>query len=530
MSFVPNITNHRPKSLSFDFGLTNIHTARLGIAALSILSASSLLPACSFKKNPGEKPDPQVVVAQTPSGDNISMNEMKVEFEPVQDQMGDYLVHVSWPKPKKVAIELNLSYKESRKDQEASGDPNDQVTTFDAELESQFTFNCRTGQTHYLVARIFPKTSFPKTHFKKTINCPVDTTVSSVVNSKKAIEELAKVNGRLLLKPGARILVEGYSLNLNLQELIVDGVAHIDVLRTQRIDDGQSRRLPLNLDHGLLRQDEQDGDFEYTSHSENIFSFAKRHKLVLDADGERLAQTAMRSLRTPSESALNWLQSQDLSNPQLNLKAKTARGELIIHLAGANGIRGKNGEEKASKSVAYLNLLRMNPPKQGQGGIDGNSHQSCRRGPDGQECKSVCSKQPTPGGKGARGVVPGINGDNGGDGMPSAAAKLDIAESSGLKLTVLTTPGAGGPAGIGGKGQPGGPGGPAGSPGTGCSAASIGPQGDSGAPGLDGTAGVSRGCGVIQIKSELISRTHFAGTANPGSACISRNDAIKKFE
>lgn len=524
MKLFPFETNHHASSF------LSTRPARLGIAALSILSASSLLPSCAFKKNPGEKPDPQVLVAQTPSGDNISMNEMKIDFEPVQDQLGNYLVHVSWPKPKKVAIELSLGYKESHKDQETSGDPSDQVITFDAENESQFTFNCKTGQTHFLIARIFPKTSFPKTHFKKTINCPVDTTVSSVINSKKSIEELAKVNGRLLLKAGARILVEGYSLNLNLQELIVEGVAHIDVIRTQRIEDAQSRRLPLNLNQGLLRQDELDGDFEYMSHGENIFSFAKRHKLVLDADGERLALTPMRSLRTPSESAMNWLQTQDNSNPQFSLKTKTARGELIISLAGADGVRGKNGEEKANKSIAYSNLLRMNSPAAGPRGVDGNSHQTCRKGPDGQECKMVCSRQPTNGGKGAQGVIPGINGDNGGDGMPSSAAKLDIAESSGLKLTVLTSPGAGGPAGVGSKGQPGGPGGAGGSPGAGCNSAAPGPQGDSAPSGINGSSGATRGCGVIQIRSDLINRTHFAGANKAGIACISRNDAIKKFD
>lgn len=525
MRFVQVETNHR-----FCSFMIASRPARLGLATLWILSASSLLPACSFKKNPGEKPDPQVVVAQTPSGDNISVNEMKIDFEPVQDHMGDYLVHVSWPTPKKVALELSLNYKENGKNEDPARDPSDQVTTFDAENESQFTFSCKTGQIHYLVARIFPKTSFPKTHFKKTINCPVDTTISSVVNSKMAAEDLAKVNGRLLLKPGARILVEGYPLNLNVQELIVDGVAHIDVIRTQRIEDGQSRRLPLNLTQGLLLPDELDGEFEYMSHSENIFSFAKRLGLSLDAEGERLAQTPMRNLKTPSESALNWLQTRDLSSPQLNLKAKTARGELIINLVGADGVRGKNGDEKANRSAAYSNLLSRNSPAQGARGTDGNSHQSCRKGPDGQECTRVCSKQPTQGGKGARGIVPGINGDNGGDGMPSAAAKLDIAESNGLKLTVLTSPGAGGPAGLGSKGQPGGPGGIGGAPGAGCNPAPAGPQGDSGAPGLNGTAGVSRGCGVIQIRSELMNHTHFAGGNTAGAACISRNDVIKKIE
>ncbi|MBK7892215.1 MAG: collagen-like protein [Bdellovibrionales bacterium] len=197
--------------------------------------------------------------------------------------------------------------------------------------------------------------------------------------------------------------------------------------------------------------------------------------------------------------------------PQINIKAKWATGHLRLQLNGVDGKPGRAGEPHS-------------PAAKGARGADGVTHiveAISRRGDP--LTKEVCRQDPTSGGPGADGAVPGKPGDAGGDAIGTSNVKLDIENSEAFALEIDLNPGKGGPGGAGSPGQDGGPGGDPGSNHGGvCHAASAGAKGRKHPQdGAAGVAGSNGSCGLIQLSSSLIDRvkirdTNFSCSKMPG--------------
>ncbi|MFN7727882.1 MAG: hypothetical protein ACK5P7_01865 [Bdellovibrio sp.] len=216
------------------------------------------------------------------------------------------------------------------------------------------------------------------------------------------------------------------------------------------------------------------------------------------------------------------------SDAQIKIAAQSASGTLLLNVSGAVGTNGRSGEE-LQKENSYVEKLKASAPASGARGNNGNSDQHCRRAPgrgvEGSEnCRTVCTREPGAGGKGANGTVAGLDGKDGAPGAFTPSIQVEIKDPKDFRLNIDLAPGAGGIAGAAGKGQPGGPGGSPGvKPEFVCTPAAYGPQGDPAPDGKPGTNGAPGGCSPIKLSESLKGLTDIkADAALPGCAEIIR--------
>lgn len=178
---------------------------------------------------------------------------------------------------------------------------------------------------------------------------------------------------------------------------------------------------------------------------------------------------------------------------KINIDVERAEGHLYVHLAGAKGVPGKSGLERAKEMQVSLTT-----PNPSQAGAPGEAGQSliravpCARGTMGDvPCDQPtvrCLAPPTNGKPGLKGQA-GIAGGDGGKGGGTGSIYFNIKDHSQFKATVYYSRGEGGDPGVGSPGFVGGVGGPPGTPSQGCPNATPGPQGPQGDHGANGAKG-----------------------------------------
>jgi hypothetical protein len=194
---------------------------------------------------------------------------------------------------------------------------------------------------------------------------------------------------------------------------------------------------------------------------------------------------------------------------KINIDVERAEGHLYVHLAGAKGVPGKSGLERAKEM--QVSLTTPNPSQAGGPGEAGKSlvrAVPCRGGTLGDvacdQPNVTCLNPPTNGKPGQKGQA-GIPGGDGGKGGGTGSIYFNIKDHSQFKTTIYYSRGEGGDPGVGSPGFAGGVGGPPGAPSQSCPNATLGPQGpqgdhgESGAKGDSGQVGDMIGNGVILI-------------------------------
>lgn len=192
----------------------------------------------------------------------------------------------------------------------------------------------------------------------------------------------------------------------------------------------------------------------------------------------------------------------------IHISAGRLKGDLKIWMFGLNGAHGRAWDE----------LLPTGTPVRGEKGPQGESGayemRSICMGGSSLNCSKTnfpaCTQRPGPGGQGGKG--PTYHGEDGKDGGGTGNLTLQLHEQLEGNVTVFIRAGKGGD---GGKGSPGLPGGEGGEPGNcppGCSHCTTakGPAGPSGEPGADGKKGADGLRGVILfMNAEVTSSPNF---------------------
>ena len=211
----------------------------------------------------------------------------------------------------------------------------------------------------------------------------------------------------------------------------------------------------------------------------------------------------------------------DDDKAEIRIRAKKASGTLTLKLSGGNAPDARSGRELQEASAEYKELLSKNPVSNGKAGEAGQSSlSSIGRGPD-RLVTTKCTKQPTNGGKGEDGKVPGMAGEDASPGGPTSRLVVAIQDVSDFQLNILNTRGKPGKAGVGGPGQRGGAGGAAGASADSCSRASEGSAGKNAPDGPSGREADFGPCGLAKLSENLLDRRILRVVSEPqGDNCI----------
>lgn len=211
----------------------------------------------------------------------------------------------------------------------------------------------------------------------------------------------------------------------------------------------------------------------------------------------------------------------DDDKAEIRIRAKKATGTLTLKLSGGNAPDARSGRELQEASAEYKELLSKNPVSNGKAGEAGQSSlSSIGRGPD-RLVTTKCTKQPTNGGKGEDGKVPGMAGEDASPGGPTSRLVVAIQDVSDFQLNILNTRGKPGKAGVGGPGQRGGAGGAAGASADSCSRASEGSAGKNAPDGPSGREADFGPCGLAKLSENLLDRRILRVVSEPqGDNCI----------
>lgn len=226
----------------------------------------------------------------------------------------------------------------------------------------------------------------------------------------------------------------------------------------------------------------------------NGFDFSMRAKRLVVSTTDIENQPPDEYSQIRSNNPLAQLKpGQRAEGSKINIDIERAEGHLYVHLAGAKGVPGKSGLERAKEMQVSLTT-----PNPSQAGAPGEAGQSliravpCARGTMGDvpcdQPTGRCLAPPTNGKPGLKGQA-GIAGGDGGKGGGTGSIYFNIKDHSQFKATVYYSRGEGGDPGVGSPGFVGGVGGPPGTPSQGCPNATPGPQGPQGDHGANGAKG-----------------------------------------
>ena len=254
-------------------------------------------------------------------------------------------------------------------------------------------------------------------------------------------------------------------------------------------------------------------DFEVTSEVAGVGSFPRdlngrlflRNNAVLKLKSSQLKLNLI-GLHVEGRATIESEFDPKATEPQVQIAAKQASGDLTILLKGYDGRDGRSGDERADASVEYQRLLEQDMPADGADGADGAEVTTNLPHPSSRLQTypvTSCTAQPGNGGNGADATVAGLDGSNGENGSPSPRMLMIVDQASQLNLTVNVSPGRGGRAGAAGHGQRGGRGGKAGKRPQSCNAVTPGKAGADARPGNPGVQGLNGACGQIEISANL---------------------------
>lgn len=378
------------------------------------------MSACAFQKDPKSKEKSKIeeLEQQLDANRPIEESEFVHTFLP-QAAIEEYVARVTLPTGRQV------SYIVTEND--------DAVMSFDGRQANSFEIPCFENRVQYKVAVIHPNGKTISTFAIKK-DCPIDQVIRK---TETRPEFLKTVTGRLVLSNGAVISLGDKPLEIDVEELIVEGPATIKTFDEQR-----SRVW-------------------------------KEKKPMIDP-------------------------------PKISIRAKKARGTLILALNGIDG------------APVWDLVPVVNPALNGKDGSDGEAeeHQRVIGGRQGSSYSGEsffhkCVKQPTSGSPGA--PSPRAKGEKGIDGNPGVGTSevhLEIGDVSAFHVEVRLNPGASGKPGQGSIFKGGKGGAPGANPHGVCRAAMAGADGADSAQGDRGDETANPKCGKIRVSSGLEGRIH----------------------
>jgi hypothetical protein len=472
-----------------------------------LISILTMLSGCSFKKNSGENqaktPDVIVVEAPIKPADAVEVRDEDIDVTYVPLEFGKYKVVLRFLQDKNVYVRVRQLTKKS---------PPQYVSSPGLlfKKDTQYSQTCMSGHAFVWDIDVYANSPVVSSTIQKEIKCPVDAILSGTYDTHKS-GQIQAIDGRLIVDDGVVIDAGTTPFVLKPRVLKINGTATIKATRTRATFWAKHNvLLARRLADPVLAEGSE--NFCLKHRGVDIFEYAKSLKLKTRGRVDNCLLPQFHDV--PNGHQAIW--ARDQHQAQLQIKSELANGALVLQLFGEDGVGGLSGNELREKHSIYQDMLRENQPTRGRDGRPGESRMK-GVGP-------VCIRPNENGGDGEPGKVPGIDGESGFDGMPSASAHIEIKNGSGLKVSVFVRPGLGGRGGLGGDGQPGSAGGSPGKdpyPYLNCRPAKPGNAGGNAAPGVPGADGSAGGCGLVQIGREFAEPVRVEGLNPEANACLS---------
>lgn len=385
------------------------------ISGLLILTLT-IVSGCSFEKNSGENQakTPDVIVVEAPpkevSGAVVLAEDIVTKIEPLE--FGKYQVEFSFREEKEAAVRLKyVSHVE------VSG-----IETLPIMVSQGNGYRtvCKSGEKIQFQFDVYTRSGLPNQVFQKSVSCPTDLRVLKHLNEAEA-SALSSVTGRLYIANGVVIKNGRDQLWLRAKSIKLDGDVTIITTRYREVrDDGT--RFPRDLNEKMYRGSGEDCPRRHGVSLARVSSFGgfrQPHGSIRFCSDNR---------EFDLESGLQVLYRNDREKPNVLIQSDFVSGLLRVVLIGADGADGVSGDDIGRLDAYYQNLLYLNTPEQGKAGENGMTLYINK--------SRFCHKPNGNGGVGAPGIIPGLDGGRGEDGMPSASLKIDIKNSEMLTLQV----------------------------------------------------------------------------------------------